>query len=139
MQARNIAFVADEDGHQTSSNDEENQAFANHFTGAYGSASSAFQETVAMDRKQLGTCVMEGRVVQKDPNLLPPELEMRRMFAGLNGSKAIAECGNGPDLYKAAPAQLASLYHSLFCKSVGWIRLSTTWKCGMAHPLKKRQ
>ena len=44
IQARKIAFVADEDGRQTSPKDEENQAFANHFTGAYGSVRSTFQE-----------------------------------------------------------------------------------------------
>ena len=50
----------------------------------------------------------------------------------------MGENGNGPDLFHAAPSELARLYSPLYLKSVAMTWVNPLWKAEMTHPLKKK-
>ena len=109
-----------------------------YFTKAYGLEHSAFRDAVEVDRKLLGAHLVHGKTIEKDVSLMPADVDIRRLLATTSGYKAIAERGNGPDLFRAAPAQPASLFHPLLVKFVLLMRLGAPWKLGMSHPLAKK-
>ena len=106
------------------------EAVANCFIATYVSARSSCQEAVARDGGSFGAHVHESVDTVKDPALLPPETEIKKMFKTLNPSKAVAENLCGPDLFKAAAGPLARLMHPLYIKVTTWVRMAAGWKCG---------
>ena len=81
--------------------------------------------------------VAQFQKVERDPALVPAEYELKRAYANLNPSKAMGESCTGPELFRNAADELASLYHPLEVKAVLWVAAPFAWKVGQEMPLAK--
>ena len=68
--------------------------------------------------------------MQRDVELFPSEVDLCHGYAALNGNKGIGMSKVGNDLHRAAPKELASLYHPIHMKSVGMASSALSWKEG---------
>ena len=85
-------------------------------------------------RGRLMDVVANFQEVERDPDLVPAELELKRAYSSLNPSKALGEGCTGPELFRHAADELASLHHPLEAKTVLWIAGAFTWKVGQTMP-----
>ena len=127
------------DGSKSANERHQAEAFAEHFTEAFGGRTQPIEELATESRQQMPAAIQKHQHVQREPSLIPSEIELKRAYARMNENKAIDEACNGPELFKRAAAELASLYHPLVVKAAMWFRTAFGWKIGQKMPLKKHR
>ena len=116
---------------------EQAHGFAEHFTQAFGGELQSIEAIYAEARKSFMDVVGEFQEVTRDTDMVPAELELKRAYSSLNPAKALGEGCTGPELFRHAAEELASLYHPLEVKAVLWIAAPFGWKVGQTMPLAK--
>lgn len=127
-----VAHVKRADGGQTHTKHEENDAFADYFSGSFRSVRRPFRDIVERERKYLGGRLFAARGGLKETDLIQTEIDLSRRYAKMSPFKAIDEKRVGSELWKYALATMSSLYHPLFLKAAVWIKEPVGWKIGQA-------
>ena len=97
-QHRPVAHVTREDGTQTHTKHDADLAYADFFSGSFGSVRVPFCQIVERERRELGDRIVAARYVQKKEEMLQTEPDLCRRFAGVTPFKGIGESKTGSDL-----------------------------------------
>ena len=88
-----------------------------HFSAAYGGALQPLVNIAEAARQSFPSSMAQARLVAKDPGLVPSAIDLRRAYAATNPVEAMGESCLGPELFKYAANEMATLYHPLHVKA----------------------